>query len=69
MPVWSVAPSSTSSATSSPIRSSTSLGGAWRCAGSGRLVRMNACTRSTATIALPWVRGIRSLISAITIRA
>ena len=48
---------------------STGGSGARGCSCSGRLVRTNACTRSSGTVVAPCVRGMRSLISAMTMRA
>ena len=69
MPICRVEPSSTRPATISPMRASTGVSGSEWCSSRARSVAMKAWMFARGRTLLPWVRGICSLISAMTIRA
>ena len=69
MPICRVEPSSTRSAISSPIRASIGDSAEGLCSSSGRSVAMKAWIRLNGTRFMPCVRGIWTLISAMTTRA
>ena len=52
-----------------PMRAMTGVSSSGRCSGKGRSVCVNASIDSNGTLVSPWVRGIRSLTSAMIIGA
>jgi len=69
IPICSVAPSGTSRAIWSAIVATAGEASRSAASYSGRSTCTKRCTRDSGTTVLPWVRGMRSLISAITTRA